>query len=92
MFIFFKLDTRLHILVWCFPFFSPTDGTIHICNQSNKIRKGDGLQLLGVKMLVPIVNYALMLARSANGSYSPIDKPKQLFNTPPFHDTASAYI
>ena len=55
------------------PFFSPTDRNIHVCFQSIKIRKGDGLQLLGVNAFVPIVNYALMLARSANGSYSPIE-------------------
>ena len=60
------------------PVFSPADGTIHICDQSNKIMKGDGLQLLGVNVLVPIVNYALMLARSANGSYSPIDKAEAI--------------
>ena len=60
------------------PFFSPADGTIHVCDQSIKFRKGDGLQLLGVNALVPIVNYALMHARSANGSYSPIDKAEAI--------------
>ena len=60
------------------PLFSPTDGTIHVCDQSIKIKKGDGLQLLGVNVLASIVNYALMFARSANGSYSPIDKAEAI--------------
>ena len=52
---FFLVGYKTAYLAMVLPLFSPTDGTIHVCDQSIKIRKGDGLQLLGVNALAPIV-------------------------------------